>query len=67
MHARAFQPVQDGRIYIENINGPFLFEDKGTPAEYAAGLEYAKDQKWLEVHESGTFVKILEDGNEQLV
>jgi hypothetical protein len=23
-HARAFEPVQDGRIYIEKINGPFL-------------------------------------------
>ena len=26
-HARAFEPVQDGRIYIEKINGPFLFGD----------------------------------------
>lgn len=25
-HARAFEPVQDGRIYIEKINGPFLSE-----------------------------------------
>jgi len=23
--AHAFEPVQDGRIYIEKINGPFLF------------------------------------------
>ncbi|WP_236843319.1 hypothetical protein [Bradyrhizobium icense] len=23
-------PVQDGRIYIEKINGPLLFGDKGT-------------------------------------
>ena len=30
-HARAFEPVQDGRIYIEQINHPFLFGDKGTP------------------------------------
>jgi hypothetical protein len=29
--ANAFEPVQDGRIYIEKINGPFLFELKGTP------------------------------------
>jgi hypothetical protein len=35
-HAHAFEPVQDGRIYIEKLNGPFLFGDKGTPAEYAA-------------------------------
>ena len=30
-HARAYEPVQDGRIYIEKINGPFLFQDRGTP------------------------------------
>jgi hypothetical protein len=38
--ANAFEPVQDGRIYIEKINGPFLFEHKGTPAEYKAGLNH---------------------------
>ena len=39
--ANAFQPVQDGRIYIEKINGPFLFDLKGTPTEYKAGLDLA--------------------------
>ena len=23
-HAHAFEPMQDGRIYIEKLNGPFL-------------------------------------------
>jgi hypothetical protein len=50
-HARAFQPIQDGRIYIEQINHPFLFGDKGTPAEYTAGLKYAVAQGWLTLHE----------------
>ena len=35
--AQAFETIQDGRIYIEKINGPFLFSDKATPAEFAAG------------------------------
>jgi hypothetical protein len=39
--ANAFEPIQDGRIYIEKINGPFLYELKGTPAEYKAGLDSA--------------------------
>jgi hypothetical protein len=30
--------VQNGRIYIELINGPFLFREGATPAEYKAGL-----------------------------
>ncbi|MGY4311260.1 hypothetical protein ACVWW1_000563 [Bradyrhizobium sp. JR3.5] len=33
-HARAFEPIQDGRIYIEKINRPMIDEDKATPAEY---------------------------------
>ena len=36
-----YEPIQDGRIYIEKINAPFLYELKGTPAEYKAGLDYA--------------------------
>jgi hypothetical protein len=24
--ANTFEPIQDGRIYIEKINGPFLYE-----------------------------------------
>jgi hypothetical protein len=45
--ANAFEPVPDGRIYIEKINGPFLFELKGTPAEYKAGLDCAIARGWL--------------------
>ena len=37
-HAHAFEPIQEGRIYIEKLNGPFLFGDKGTPAEYMATI-----------------------------
>jgi hypothetical protein len=52
-HAQAFEPHPDGRIYIELINGPFLFREKGTPAEYNAGLELAIKRGWLELQESG--------------
>lgn len=31
--ANAFEPIQDGRIYIEKINGPFLYVDRASPAE----------------------------------
>jgi hypothetical protein len=61
-HAHAFEPIHEGRIYIERINGPFLFQDKGAPAEYAAGLKRAIDRGWLELHESGTFVKLTPAG-----
>ncbi|MBR0871392.1 hypothetical protein JQ633_13575 [Bradyrhizobium tropiciagri] len=61
-HARAFEPVQDGRIYIEKINYPMIYQDKATPAEYWAGLQYAIGQGWLEYHESGTFVRMKQAG-----
>ena len=56
--ANAFEPIQDGRIYIEKSNAPFLYELKGTPAEYKAGLLRAIANGWLELHESGTYVKL---------
>jgi hypothetical protein len=34
--ANAVEPVQDGRIFIELLNGPMLFQLKATPAEYKA-------------------------------
>jgi hypothetical protein len=37
--ANVVEAVQDGRIFIELINWPFLSELKGTPAEYKAGLD----------------------------
>jgi hypothetical protein len=60
--ANAVEPVQDGRIHIEKINGPFLFQLKGTPAEYMVGLERASAKGWLWLDESGTYVKLTEAG-----
>lgn len=63
-HARAYEPVQDGRIFIEKINAPFLFGDKATAEEHHAGLAYAIDQGWIELHESGTYVRFTPTGND---
>ena len=49
--ANAVEPVQEGRIRIEKIKGPFLFGDRATPAEYSAGLELAILQGWIELHD----------------
>jgi hypothetical protein len=62
--ANAIEAVQDGRIYIELINAPFLFERKGSPAEYKAGLDLAIARGWLVLHESGTYVKFTQAGAE---
>jgi hypothetical protein len=61
-HAHAFEPIQDSRIYIEKINGPFLYVDRGSPAEYSAGLKLAIERGWLQIHDSGTFVKFTAAG-----
>jgi len=62
--ANSVETIQDGRIYIEEINGPFIFELKGTPAEYKAGLDLAIARGWLDLNESGTFVKFTRAGAE---
>ena len=62
--ASTVEPVQDGRIHIEKINGPFLFEHGGLPAQYSAGLKLAIEQGFLWMHESGTFVKFTQAGSE---
>lgn len=62
--ANSAEAVQDGRIFIELINGPMLFEHKATPAEYSAGLKFAIDRGWLTIDRSGTFVKFTQAGAE---
>ena len=59
--ANASEAVQEGRIYIELINGAFL-KAGGTPNEYRAGIERAIAKGWLWLHESGTYVKFTQAG-----
>jgi hypothetical protein len=47
-----------GRIHIEKINEPFLFKDKGAPAEHGAGMKMAIEHGRLVMHEFGTFVSL---------
>ena len=60
--ANTVEVTQDGRIHIEKINGPILFREKGTPAEYKAGLDLAIERGWLVMHETGTFVRFTQAG-----
>jgi hypothetical protein len=60
--ANDVEVVQDGRSYIELINGPFLFREGATPAEYKAGVDLAIERGWLVLHESGTFVRFTQAG-----
>ena len=62
--ANAVEAIRDGRIHIEKINGPFLYEHTASPAEYKAGLELAIARGWLVLHESGTYVKFTPAGAE---
>ena len=62
--ANAVEALQDGRIHIEKINGPFLFKEGATPAEYGAALDYTIAKGWLWKHESGTYVKFTQAGAE---
>ena len=54
--ANGIEAVQDGRIYIELVNGAFL-DAGGTPDQYRTALARATSKGWLLRHESGSYVK----------
>jgi hypothetical protein len=62
--ANSVEAVQDGRIYIELINAPMLFEHKATPAEYSVGLKFAIERGWLTLGRSRTYVRFTQAGAE---
>jgi hypothetical protein len=62
--ANSVEAAQDGRIFIELVNWPFLYEHKGSPAEYKAGLDLAIERGWLVLHGSRTYVKFTQAGAE---
>ena len=59
--ANGVEAVQDGRIYIERINAPFLAAG-GSGEDFRAGIARAIAQGWLWRHESGTYLKFTEAG-----
>jgi len=50
--ANGVEAVQDGRIYIERVNEPFLAAG-GSGEQFRAGIERAIALGWLLRHESG--------------
>ena len=59
--ANGVEAVQDGRIYIERVNAPFLAAG-GSGGDFRAGIERATALGWLWCHESGTYVKFTDSG-----
>jgi hypothetical protein len=59
--ANASEAIQNGRIYIERVNGPFL-EEGGTLDQHRAALPRAIKLGWLWLHESGAYVKFTAAG-----
>ncbi len=58
--AKSIEAVQDGRIHIEKINYPFLYKLKASGSEFGAGIKHAVERGWLDLHESGTYVRLLD-------
>ncbi len=53
--ANGVEAVQDGRIFIERVNEPFLTAG-GSGEDFRAGIERAIALGWLWRHESGTYL-----------
>jgi hypothetical protein len=63
--AKSIEAVQEGRVHIEKSNAPFLSKSgcRATGPEFGAGIKHAIEQGWLELHESGTYVRLLAPGD----
>jgi len=59
--ANDVEAVQNGRIYIERVNAPFLAAG-GSGDDFRAGIERAVALGWLWLHESGTYVRFTDVG-----
>jgi len=51
--------ARSARRQHEKINAPFLFTLGGKGSELGAGIRHAVEKGWLELHESGTHVRLL--------
>jgi hypothetical protein len=59
--ANGVEAVQDGRIFIERVNEPFLAAG-GNGAQFRAGIAKAIALGWLWQHESGTYERFTDSG-----
>jgi hypothetical protein len=59
--ANVVEAVQDGRIYIERVNEPFLAAG-GSAEQFRAGIERAIALGWLWRHESGHLCEVHRQG-----
>jgi len=59
--ANDVEAVQNGRIYIERVNAPFLAAG-GSGDDFRARIERAVALGWLWLHESGTYVRFTDVG-----
>lgn len=56
--------AEEGRIYVEKVNLPFLREG-GSPSEYRAGIDKLKSDGLIKMHDSGAFFRFTDKGAQQ--
>jgi hypothetical protein len=59
--ANDVEAVQNGRIYIERVNAPFLAAG-GSGEDFRAGIERAIALGWIWMNESGTYLRFTDAG-----
>lgn len=62
--AKRLQTKEPARVYVEQINSPFLFKDGASPAEYTAGMNWLIAEGCIEMHESGCFFVMRPKGHD---
>ncbi|WLB24301.1 hypothetical protein [Bradyrhizobium japonicum] len=60
--ATGVEPVQDGRIHIEKDQRAIPVHAQGKKQRVRADPKFAVERGWLELRESGTYVRTLAQG-----
>lgn len=55
-----------GWIHVEKVNGPFLFQDGGSPAGYSAGIRWLIETGRIEHHDSGCYFTLTQMAKDDL-
>ena len=61
-HAHTFEPIQEGRVYIEQLNGPSCLATKARRRNIERALSAPFRMTGLEMHDSGMFVMLTQSG-----
>lgn len=58
--AKSLDLREDGWVYVEKVNLPFLYQDMAKPVEYGAGIKWLIAEGLIKMHDSGCYFTLTD-------